>query len=103
MEAEATIRNNQNHSERNAGDMIVEQTASTAQKTATMDIDAFVEKRKELLSDLNGIKADREAIQERLKQVEEQIQRTTGALMMLNGLIHEADPATARSIGIGGN
>jgi FtsZ-binding cell division protein ZapB len=99
---EAEVRNNQNHVEKSVVEVMENDAVGTIGNAPAMEVGPLVERRKELLSELNGMKADLEALTARREQTQEQVHRTTGALMMLNGLIYEIDPQAARQLGIGG-
>jgi hypothetical protein len=61
-------------------------------KQPTIALQNLMEKREKMMQGLNSVKAQREAIQERLKELETSVSRTEGALYTLETLIQELDP-----------
>lgn len=61
-------------------------------RTPVFGVEVLMKKREAALAKLNGDKADREYLADQLKQQEDIIKRSEGALINLNQLINELDP-----------
>ena len=69
---------------------------------ASMPLDSIKERREKMIQGLNSVKAERDAIEQRLKDLETSVSRTEGAVIALNNLIAELDPEEAQRMGMGG-
>lgn len=58
----------------------------------SVGVKALTERRAKMVQGLNNAKSQREALSDRLKEVEVTISRTEGAIITLEGLIQEIDP-----------
>jgi len=71
-------------------------------KQTSVQVQSLLDKRMEMLNALNGAKADRDAVAERLGELEKGVNRQEGAVLMLNQLIQESDPELFQKIAAGG-
>lgn len=90
MEQEAIAHELSNGIEKHAPTPDVEAVKA---KPASLALSALVEKREKMLQGLNSVKSQREAVAQRLKELETSVSRTEGALFTLEQLIVEIDPA----------
>jgi len=67
-------------------------------KPDSLVLSALVEKREKMLQGLNSVKSQREAVAQRLKELETSVSRTEGAFYTLEQLIGEIDPALLQQL-----
>jgi len=85
MEAEATVHTMTNGVEKDA-------PSFEPAKEDTIALAKLIDKREKMVQGLNSVRAQREATQQRLKDLETSVSRTEGAVYALESLITEIDP-----------
>ena len=91
MESEATIPVMTNGVEKTAP--LPESVTPLPTKTDSVGLGNLMEKREKMIQGLNSVKAQREALQARLKEMDLSISRTEGAIYGYETLIYEIDPS----------
>ena len=91
MEMQEQLEESQNGVEKHAPAPALDKGPSRPERKP-VEAETLLAKRMDMVNGLNHAKAQREAVAEQLRQIEETVHHQEGAVMMLNELIQAIDP-----------